>query len=236
MLGWFGWGFKERINMPYIYQQERVNIYNGIKKNIEKYKLGGSVLDVGAGQVLRYKKLFNNLEVYKTQDVNASRTFQLDYVCDAAHIPEASDSFDVILCTQVLEHVPDPFAICGECCRLLKTGGWFLVSVPQTNEIHEPPHDYFRYTKYGIEELARRSGFGVKEIESLGGYWTMRVRDSQRFLITTFHLYQRPIILCFFSLYYKFRYRISGYMDQWFRNKSYESGFAVGWMALMQKR
>lgn len=222
--------------MPYIYQQERVSLRNGISKLIEKYALGGSVLDVGAGQVLRYKSLFTQASAYKTQDIADAKDFHHDFVCDAAHIPAEDGSFDVILCTQVLEHVPDPSAVCHECSRLLKPKGYCIFTVPQTNELHEVPHDYYRYTKFGLMELAARNGLETIEIEPIGDYWTMRVRDGQRFMIAMFDLYQWPMLSRFFSWYYRFRYRLAAKMDEWFVRRDKKHLFTVGWIALMQKK
>ena len=87
---------------------------------------GASVLDVGAGSA-PYRAQFSHCD-YKTQDFIAlnsdqlrdGRYGQIDIVCDAKEIPVANESFDVVLCTEVLEHHPEPIALIFEFARILK--------------------------------------------------------------------------------------------------------------------
>jgi SAM-dependent methyltransferase len=78
-------------------------------------------------------------------------------------IPAEAGAFDVILCTQVLEHVPRPLRALQEFHRVLGPGGLLVATVPFTWEEHERPYDFFRYTRYGIEQLLADAGF--EEIE-----------------------------------------------------------------------
>ena len=63
-----------------------------------------------------------------------------------------------MVCTQVLEHVPDPGAALSEFLRVLRPGGRVAISTPLTWFLHETPHDYYRYTSYGLTHLSTRPG------------------------------------------------------------------------------
>jgi len=75
----------------------------------------------------------------------------------------------LVLCTQVLEHLPDPAACVSEMARLLSANGSLVITAPQSWNLHEAPHDYFRFTRFGLSELCRRAGLDVLEILPQGG-------------------------------------------------------------------
>lgn len=70
-----------------------------------------------------------------------------------AHLPEGH--FDALLCTEVLEHVVDPFAAVREMRRILKVGGYLLVTTPLNARIHGPVPDCWRFTEFGLKVLFR---------------------------------------------------------------------------------
>jgi SAM-dependent methyltransferase len=75
---------------------------------------------------------------------------------DAQALGIADDSFDVVLCTEVLEHLPEPQRAVDEMFRVLRPGGLLLLTTRFIFPIHDAPHDYFRFTKYGLRYLLRR--------------------------------------------------------------------------------
>jgi SAM-dependent methyltransferase len=75
---------------------------------------------------------------------------------DAHALPLLTSSFDVVLCTEVLEHLPEPQQAIDEMFRVLKPGGQLLLTTRFLFPIHDAPHDYFRFTKYGLRYLLRR--------------------------------------------------------------------------------
>lgn len=121
---------------------------------------GARVADVGAGNA-PYRELFEHAE-YVTIDWGESiheEAQRSDVIASAESIPVASASFDCVLMTQVLEHVPSPDAVLAEMYRLLHPGGTIAVTVPLAWELHELPHDYFRFTARGLEVSLERAGF-----------------------------------------------------------------------------
>ena len=74
---------------------------------------------------------------------------------DAQALGIAGAAFDVVLCTEVLEHLPEPQRAIDEMHRVLKPGGTLLLTTRFLFPIHDAPHDYFRFTKYGLRHLLR---------------------------------------------------------------------------------
>ena len=86
----------------------------------------------------------------------------VDVVGDALALGIASASVDVVLCTEMLEHVTEPQRAIDEMYRVLKPGGMLLLTTRFLFPIHDAPHDYFRFTKYGLRHLLR--GFDILEL------------------------------------------------------------------------
>ena len=86
----------------------------------------------------------------------------------ADDIPLEDDSVDTILCTQVLEHVKRPWIAISEMHRVLRTDGALILTVPQYWPLHEEPHDYFRFTTYGLRSLLDDVGFTIVEMHGEG--------------------------------------------------------------------
>lgn len=77
------------------------------------------------------------------------------------------EAFDVIFMIEVLEHVQSPKRAVAELRRVLKEGGVLLLSTPFVFGVHDAPHDFFRYTRHGLELLLR--DFGHVEIAERDG-------------------------------------------------------------------
>lgn len=125
------------------------------------------VLDAGAGKA-PYRKLFERVR-YESADFKRYERRQT-YVCDLAAIPVEEARFDAAICSQVLEHVPNPAAVLSELHRVLKPGARLWLSAPLFYEEHQQPYDFFRYTQFGFRRLAEEAGFEVKALERLEGY------------------------------------------------------------------
>lgn len=132
------------------------------------------VLDAGAGDS-RYRDLFNS-HVYESADfaqVQGKAYAPIDHVCDLRAIPVADASFDAILCTQVLAHLPEPREALRELGRILRPGGQLLLSCPFSFQENERPFDFYRYTRYGLQHLLEKTGFNVIQLEPLCGYLSL---------------------------------------------------------------
>jgi len=134
----------------------------------------GVLLDYGCGNK-PYKSLFRDrVSKHLGVDVEQNRSGTVDYVVlPGESIPLADASVDTLLSTQVLEHVPEPGRYLAEAARVLKPGGHLILTCPGSYMLHEEPHDYFRYTEYGLRFLAARHGFEVVRLDPAGGAWRL---------------------------------------------------------------
>ncbi len=134
---------------------------------------GTRVLDAGAGNA-PYRELFTHC-TYVTADWPQSEHAggrAADILASLDALPVADGSFQAVLCTEVLEHVADPAAVTRELRRVLSGRGRLAVTVPFIWPLHEEPHDYLRFTPYGLHRLLDGSGFDVNTIRSRGGYFS----------------------------------------------------------------
>lgn len=150
---------------------------------------GCRVLDVGAGSC-PYRNYFSHCK-YKTHDftqlsnekvIGGSGYGQIDYVSDILSIPVADASFDAILCTEVLEHVPEPILALNEFARILRPGGKLLLTAPLGSGIHQDPYHYYGgYTPYWYRKFLTVNDFDNIEIEPNGGFFKHFGQESIRF-------------------------------------------------------
>jgi SAM-dependent methyltransferase len=134
---------------------------------------GGSriLLDLG-GRGKPYAPLFQGKVAHHlVMDIEPGPS--VDLVGDARKIPIADQSIDVVLCTQVIEHIPDPQAVVQEIHRILRPGGSLILSVPSIFPQHGSPGDYWRYMPQGLEWLLQ--DFQTVKVEgesgSVGGFF-----------------------------------------------------------------
>lgn len=131
----------------------------------------GRVLDLGSGTKpfeIVYGRYFS---VAVGLDMPASVHGQsaTDVLGSAMNLPFADESFDVVICTEVLEHLHDPWMAMRECARVLKPGGRIFLTTPFINPLHEVPHDFYRYTPFSLQFLGMNSGLILDEVIEKGG-------------------------------------------------------------------
>jgi SAM-dependent methyltransferase len=131
---------------------------------------GSRILDAGAGDC-RYSVFFAKQGYESADFAQASKAYgALTYICDLTKIPVEDGRYDAVLCTQVLGHLRDPKAALMELRRVLKPGGQLWLTAQFSFQENEQPHDYFRYTRYGLDHLLTGAGFQIKRLEWLEGY------------------------------------------------------------------
>ena len=133
---------------------------------------GSFVLDAGAGDA-PYRELFNHCR-YVTVDFSSTKYHDfskghIDIISDLKSIPLDTCSVDAILCTEVLEHVPDPQDVIEEFHRILKIDGELYLTVPFIWPLHEEPFDYYRYTSHSLRRMLENAGFTIQLLEPRGG-------------------------------------------------------------------
>lgn len=134
-------------------------------------KSHGVLLDVGCGNK-PYKSCFEpfvdthiGLE-YSPESVY--RGCAADFFGNAMQIPLADNSVDTVLCTEVLEHLPNPEKAIAEFARILRPSGIVITTAPFFYPIHDA-WDFFRYTPDGIANLMRQHGLDVELVKPLSG-------------------------------------------------------------------
>ncbi|MHC4616155.1 MAG: methyltransferase domain-containing protein [Planctomycetota bacterium] len=153
---------------------------------------GSRVLDVGAG-TCPYRSFFDHCD-YKTQDFkkyegikknNTTEYGQIDYVSDISSIPVPDGSFDVILCTEVLEHVLEPIKALSEMVRIVRPGGRLLITAPLGSGLHQLPyHFYGGLSPEWYKHFLRRFNCDITEITPNGGFFKLLAQECARVVWT----------------------------------------------------
>lgn len=148
---------------------ERRPILEFLSRAAESLPANSRVLDVGAGSA-PYRELFEHTE-YRTLDrvssVHRDRV-GFDIEAEAEAIPLEDGCIDIVVCTQVLEHLPQPLKALCEFHRVLASEGRLFLTAPLVWEEHEAPFDFYRYTRSGLDELLSQAGFEKIEIAARG--------------------------------------------------------------------
>jgi SAM-dependent methyltransferase len=129
------------------------------------FSLRGLALDVGCGNQ-PYRNLLSATDYFGVEVPTASKfgsAKRADAYFDGSLLPFANGTFDIALCSQVLEHVFTPNEFLAEIHRVLKPGGHLLVTTPFIWDEHEQPFDFGRYSSFGLRHLAGQHGFVVEQ-------------------------------------------------------------------------
>lgn len=167
-----------------------------LKQTLSALPQGGRLLDAGAGE-LKNRQHCSHLD-YVSQDfcqfqgaVNGmpaeglqSKTWdtsRIDLVSDIAAIPAPDVSFDAILCSEVLEHVPEPTHALDEFARLLKPGGVLILTAPFVSNVHMAPYHYCSgFSKYWYEHHLALRGFRIESLVSNGDWYSLLRQEITR--------------------------------------------------------
>ncbi len=133
--------------------------------------LTGRVLDFGCG-AQPYREFFTGAKEYVGVDVEVSGHHhgrsKIDFFYDGKTLPFGPAEFDAVFASEVFEHVFNLPEILGELARVARPGATLLCSTPFLWGEHEQPHDFARYSSFGLTELLRRAGWEVVEIKRHG--------------------------------------------------------------------
>jgi SAM-dependent methyltransferase len=143
--------------------------------------VSGLLLDIGCGGK-PYRGLFEDrVAAYVGLDYppthlaveDVHHVAVADVYGDGARLPIRSDAVDTVLCTQTLEHVSEPWVVMDEIARVLRPDGHLILTAPMAWGLHGEPHDFYRFTKYGLRSLAERSRLEVDYVRPRGGFWAL---------------------------------------------------------------
>jgi SAM-dependent methyltransferase len=139
---------------------------------------GARVLDAGSGEG-QYRHHFTRQRYWGVDLAVGDAAWDyspVDAVADLTALPFRAATFDAAVHIVTIEHLKEPGRALAEIARTLAPGGTLLIAAPQEWEVHQAPHDYFRYTRYGLAYLLEQAGFEVREMRAVGGYFRLLAR------------------------------------------------------------
>ncbi len=151
----------------------RTSIVNFIKNILPEVR--GVLLDLGCGEMpyKNYIQTNSNISRYIGIDIE-NPIYQKhalpDLFWDGKTIPLDNDSVDVVMATELFEHLPDIQSVLNEIKRVLKPGGLMFFTVPFLWPLHDTPYDEYRYTPFALERHFKVAGFSDISIKALGGW------------------------------------------------------------------
>jgi SAM-dependent methyltransferase len=158
-------------------------IWNNLSEVAPKYAKG-RLLDIGCSNK-PYESLTKSVvdEHIGLDHLDSEHSLsKADIIADAYDTTVEDHSFDTILSTSVLEHLERPHEALSEMYRILKSGGYLILTCPLFWHIHEGPRDFFRYTEYGVRFMLERAGFEIIEIRPLSGFVVTFAQEFVYFL------------------------------------------------------
>jgi len=163
-----------------------------IEKTLQKIPAGLTLLDAGAGEC-QFRKFCGHLK-YIAQDfgqydgsgdvglqTGSWDNTKLDIVSDITAIPLPDHAVDAIMCTEVFEHIPDPVAAVKEFSRLVKPGGYVLITAPFASLTHFAPYHFASgLSRYFYEHHLTNNGFEIEELQLNGNYFEYLAQETRR--------------------------------------------------------
>lgn len=238
-LGYLNHNINRNIN-PFIRDEWISNIAKTIPNN-------STIIDISCGNK-PYKDLFKHC-IYKTHEFDGNKnildTFRgenekmndYDYIGDITNLPIENESFDYVLCTEVLEHIFNPIKAINELVRICKKGGTIIITTPFTSGIHqEPYHFYSGFSPYFYKEIAKINNLTILDFKSQGDFFKLmnwftnlafqyKLPGSNNFEVETVSYYMQTFFLT---------------QSQYFGDDSnnpldVSEHFTIGYMILYQK-
>lgn len=123
-------------------------------------------IDIGAGQG-NFKQLFSEVNTCLALDFYPYHG--IDVVCNFSQgIPLIHNFADIILLSNVLEHMSEPYKLLKECRKILVPEGTLIIMVPFMMKVHQSPYDFYRYTQFGLDYLLLKAGYNNIQIFPIG--------------------------------------------------------------------
>jgi SAM-dependent methyltransferase len=155
------WKYQWLVHRPVILALERLRAH-----------AHGRLLDVGCGDKPFARHFHGHVTHYFGTDLRGSPYLGgggPEAYARAEQLPVRTGSMDTVLGLSVMTCLPEPQRLLEEAHRVLRPGGILLLEFEQMVPFHDPPHDYFRFTREGATLLLERAGFEPVELVPVGG-------------------------------------------------------------------
>lgn len=174
-----------------------INRQAWLKKTLAALPDSSRILDAGAGELknrqhcghleyvshdfCQYEGLSGEVVINEGLQLKSWDTSRIDIVGDITAIPAPDESFDAILCSEVLEHVPEPTHALNEFARLLKPGGKLILTAPFASLVHMAPYHYCSgFSRYWYEYHLALCGFEITELTANGDWFAYTEQELTR--------------------------------------------------------
>lgn len=192
-----------------------------LKKTLRQLNKGMRILDAGAGE-LQYRGFCDHLE-YVSQDFGQYNgkgdnhglqtqswdNTKVDIISDIANIPVPENSFDAIMCVEVLEHIPEPILAIKEFSRILRPGGTLILTAPVCSLTHFAPYYYYNgFSKYFYEKFLPEHGFNIDELSYNGNWFKYIGQELNRLVYVLneycdcFYIYKSKVFSTLMNLFF----------------------------------
>jgi SAM-dependent methyltransferase len=150
-------------------------------------KFGGSILDFGCGTAPYIDIYREKTSKITLSDITKKINFESDFIVSNgnASLEFQNQEFDTIFCSEVLEHISNPFNLMNEFSRILKSQGTLIVTCPFIYPMHEIPNDFWRITPYAMKHLAEMNSFTITQVIQVGNLYHVIVDFVDKFLQLT---------------------------------------------------
>jgi len=169
----------ERRDLSPVFYAQYISVLPALRRYAQ-----GRLIDLGCGTAPFADLIEDQVDAYHGIDL-WPRSPHTVFAADIQQLTMIRDEvYDTAISLEVLEHIPAPWLAIDEIYRILKPGGYFLLTVPHLSRLHDVPHDYYRYTRFGIDYLLQRSGFEIISIEEKAGLATFLGHQLSTLLIS----------------------------------------------------
>lgn len=197
--------------------------------------LKGTVYDLGCGEMPYREWALQFADRYVGVDWSDTlHELKADVVADLnGPLPLEDGVADTVISCSVLEHLHEPETMLKEAYRILKPGGAIILQVPFMWWVHEAPHDYFRFTRYGLDRIFRKAGFLDVEVMANTGFWVMWVT---KFNYQSTRLIRGPKALRYVvSILLKITWTLDQYVARWLDKRWICEEETAGYTVFAQK-
>jgi len=145
-----------------------------LDKLLLDFNFYGNVLDIGGKKTNKrgiFRPPIQTVETWRY--LNTDKSTCPDFLCSATSVSIKENLFDIVILTEVLEHIDNPTDVIQESRRILKHSGKILISMPFLYPVHGDPNDFQRWTKEKLKMELTENGFIIDRIQTMGGFFSV---------------------------------------------------------------